>query len=80
MSAAGAQGSGDGEQNPVRRVIPVGADGTSYVYNVHCRDKRVTSVEVRDETNETCVHPPGEQKICKAGWPLREATRTACGG
>ena len=77
---AGAQGVGGTSQNPVLRVIPAGADGDSYVYNVQCRDKRFTSVEIRDDTNETCVHLPDQPKVCRVDWTLRDATRTACGG
>ena len=66
--------------NPVLRIVPQGSDGSSYFYNVQCIDQRSTSVQVTDDTNETCVHPLGGEKQCKVGWRLRDAAKVACGG
>ena len=79
-AVAAAQTASSGTGNPVLRVIPQGADGGSFYYNVRCQDKGLASLVVKDATNETCVQAVNQPQQCKIGWRLRDAARAACGG
>ena len=74
-----AQSSGKTSENPVRRLILVGADGDETYYNVRCRNNTVGSIIVYSGKQEVCATPQGGQETCKGSWSLPRAASASCG-